>query len=250
MAGGPYERGVRRLGRHADGMGDAAREHLVVAHEAGQDGQTRRVGRRPTAGPQGVGVEVPDGPRAGGGSRRAVGGVVELVEGARARVDHEGVAVARRLRPTLNRRVGPEGVGPRIALVGVLEGRRSPRGARVTPRCRGSRRGCWGRRRVRSPGAGRSSRRPCWPTTPALCGSTGSCEMLVFHTLSAGNIGQSGAPGSGVPAEAVPGTVSASPPHSSDGGQHGHRATSPPSSHVHPGARPYPTDVGCATMAG
>ncbi len=29
----------------------------------------------------------------------------------------------------------------------------------------------------------------------ALCASTGSLEMLVFHTLFAGNIGQFGAPG-------------------------------------------------------
>jgi hypothetical protein len=29
----------------------------------------------------------------------------------------------------------------------------------------------------------------------ALCESTGSLEILVFHTLSAGNIGQFGAPG-------------------------------------------------------
>ena len=47
----------------------------------------------------------------------------------------------------------------------------------------------------------------------ALCGSTGRAEMLVFHTLSEGNIGQSGAPGSGVPAQAVPGVATASPPH-------------------------------------
>ena len=37
----------------------------------------------------------------------------------------------------------------------------------------------------------------------ALCASTGSDEMSVFQTLSAGNIGQLEAPGSGVPAEAV-----------------------------------------------
>jgi hypothetical protein len=36
----------------------------------------------------------------------------------------------------------------------------------------------------------------------ALYGSTGSPEMLVFQTLSAGNIGQFGAPGTGVPAAA------------------------------------------------
>jgi hypothetical protein len=33
----------------------------------------------------------------------------------------------------------------------------------------------------------------------ALCRSTGSLEMSVFQMLSAGNIGQSGAPGTTVP---------------------------------------------------
>ena len=36
----------------------------------------------------------------------------------------------------------------------------------------------------------------------ALCLSTGSLEMFVFHTLFAGNIGQFGAPGTVVPAAA------------------------------------------------
>src|ERR1700722_4694669 len=49
----------------------------------------------------------------------------------------------------------------------------------------------------------------------ALWGSTGSWEMFVFHTLSAGNIGQLGAPGSGVPADAGSGVAMprTSPPH-------------------------------------
>src|SRR5580693_9324543 len=38
----------------------------------------------------------------------------------------------------------------------------------------------------------------------ALWASTGRPEMSVFHTLSAGNIGQAGAPGTGVPADAAP----------------------------------------------
>src|ERR1700677_251245 len=47
----------------------------------------------------------------------------------------------------------------------------------------------------------------------ALWGSTGSWEMLVFQTLSAGNIEQLGAPGSGVPADAGSGAaISAIPP--------------------------------------
>ncbi|HEY7323337.1 MAG TPA: hypothetical protein VH520_00820 [Streptosporangiaceae bacterium] len=37
----------------------------------------------------------------------------------------------------------------------------------------------------------------------ALCESTGSPEMLVFQTLSAGNIGQPGAPGTVVPVGAL-----------------------------------------------
>ena len=37
----------------------------------------------------------------------------------------------------------------------------------------------------------------------ALCSSTGSLEILVFHTLSAGNIGQFGAPGTAVAATGV-----------------------------------------------
>ena len=36
-----------------------------------------------------------------------------------------------------------------------------------------------------------------------LRGSTGSFEMLVFHTLSAGNIGQLGAPSTAVPVTAL-----------------------------------------------
>ena len=45
----------------------------------------------------------------------------------------------------------------------------------------------------------------------ALCGSTGRSAMGVFQTLSAGNMGQSGAPGTGVPAEATPGEAAPTP---------------------------------------
>ena len=38
----------------------------------------------------------------------------------------------------------------------------------------------------------------------ALCLFTGSLEMLVFHTLSAGNIGHLGAPGTGVVSTVAP----------------------------------------------
>ncbi len=45
----------------------------------------------------------------------------------------------------------------------------------------------------------------------ALCGSTGRFAMGVFQTLSAGNMGQLGAPGTGVPADATPGRATLAP---------------------------------------
>ena len=48
----------------------------------------------------------------------------------------------------------------------------------------------------------------------ALCGFTGRLAIGVFQTLSAGNMGQFGAPGTGVPAEAVVGdTATVRPSH-------------------------------------
>src|SRR5271156_3273081 len=48
----------------------------------------------------------------------------------------------------------------------------------------------------------------------ALCAFTGRLAIGVFQTLSAGNMGQSGAPGTGVPAEAVVGdTATVRPSH-------------------------------------
>src|SRR5580698_8798515 len=45
----------------------------------------------------------------------------------------------------------------------------------------------------------------------ALCSSTGSLEMLVFHTLLAGNMGQFGAPGTTVAVTGAVVTCSAGP---------------------------------------
>jgi hypothetical protein len=113
VAGRPDVRRVRRLGRHADGVGDGARLHLVVAHEAraGSAGPPRRP--TSTRSGAGVGVEVPDRPGARRRARRAVLRVVELVEGARGRVDHDGVAVARStaLPPSMGVSA-PNGYGP------------------------------------------------------------------------------------------------------------------------------------------
>ena len=201
VAGRPEVRRVRRLGGHADGMGDGAGLHLVVAHEPREDRQAGRVGRCPAGRAEGVRVEVPDRPRAGRRARRAVLRVVELVEGARRRVDHDGVAVARGLLPAFDGRVGTEGIGPGIALVGVLEGDGH----------QGLRRGHDGVGHAVGVGGSPEGPKSGWrfvvalsmlASHAALCGSTGRLAIGVFQTLSAGNIGQLGAPGTGVPADA------------------------------------------------
>jgi hypothetical protein len=78
----------------------------------------------------------------------------------------------------------------------------------------------------------------------ALCGFTGRLAMGVFQTLSAGNMGQFGAPGSGVPAKAVVGdTATVGPNHitpavtKATGPASLRRRTSAPSQRE----RPYPT---------
>lgn len=78
----------------------------------------------------------------------------------------------------------------------------------------------------------------------ALCGFTGRLAMGVFQTLSAGNMGQFGAPGSGVPAKAVVGdTATVRPNHitpavtKATGPANLRRRTSAPSQRE----RPYPT---------
>ncbi len=121
MTGRPQVRRVRGLGRHTDGMRDDAGLHLVVAHESREDRQAGRVGRCPAGRSQRVRVEVPDRPRPCGRTRRAVLRVVELVEGARRRVDHDGVAVAGGVLTAFNGRRRAERIRPWVALVGVLE---------------------------------------------------------------------------------------------------------------------------------
>ena len=95
--------------------------HLVVAHQAGQDGQAGRVGRGPAVGPQGVGREVEDGARAGLPAVARLVGVVHLVEQLVVGVEHEHVAVAGAVGAALDGRVGRDRVRPGVALVGVVE---------------------------------------------------------------------------------------------------------------------------------
>ena len=77
--------------------------------------------------PEGVGVEVPDGAVGGvRGGGTGVERVVELVVGARCRVDHDGVPVA---RAALYLRVGSERVRP-----GIVPGRAEREGYEGMPR--------------------------------------------------------------------------------------------------------------------
>ena len=106
--------------RHPDRMADRAAGHLVVAHQAGQDRQTGRVGT---------------GPRRAGAARRSSGSTArptyaaqpsplrprhkQLEQLARALLQHQHVAVAAALRAAFDRRVERHRVRPRVALVGV-----------------------------------------------------------------------------------------------------------------------------------
>ena len=199
VAGGPQIARVGGLRRHPDGVGDLPRLHLVVAEQAGHDRQAGGVGRRPPGRAQGVGTQVPDRPRSRRRSRRAVVGVVELVERARGGVDHDGVAVA-------GRRSGPLRWGCRHRR-DTAPGRsrwrtgtrRSRRAGPAAPRCRACRRGCDGSPDGPKSGCRNVDDESMLASHWALCTSTGSDEMSVFQMLSDGNIGHPARPGPASP---------------------------------------------------
>ena len=67
---------------------------LVVAHQAGQDRQPGRVGRRPAVGPPAVRVHVEERARAGLPLAAVVEDVVQLVEMRFVAIDDQQVAIA------------------------------------------------------------------------------------------------------------------------------------------------------------
>ena len=102
-------------------------DHLVVAHEAGVDGEAGRVGGGPVVGAERVGREVEDGARPGvpGGAAALRVGGEELVELAGGVVDHDHVAVAVARRSALDRCVAAgSGTGPGSLSLVVLEAHR------------------------------------------------------------------------------------------------------------------------------
>ena len=86
---------VGRPHRHAEGVLDLLRaEHLVVAHETGQNGQTRGIGRRPAVRPAAVDVQVEECPRPRVPPGAVEEHVVQLVQMPRVAIDDEQVTIA------------------------------------------------------------------------------------------------------------------------------------------------------------
>ena len=120
MPGRPEVPLAGAIDRESDRVIDRAGVHLIPPHEAGEDRQSRRVGRRPRRRSQVVRVRaVQREDRAAAGRRLAAVPIraVQLVERARVAIDHQRVPVG----PVLDVGVGSERVRTRIALVRVAE---------------------------------------------------------------------------------------------------------------------------------
>ena len=125
----PRRRDVRLPGplhREAQRVVDGAGADFVVPSEPRKDRQSRRIGGGPTRRPERIRIQVEDRPRA---RRPAVArsgrvGCVQLVQDPVVPVDDQDVPVAAARASAFDRRVGGDGVRPRVALVGVVEGHR------------------------------------------------------------------------------------------------------------------------------
>src|SRR3954451_67140 len=96
LAGGVDVGLARAWNRDPQRVVDLAPAHLVVARQAGQDGEAGRVGGGPTPGAQVVRAQAPDRPGAGvpAGATALGMGVEELEQAAARAVHHDHVAVA------------------------------------------------------------------------------------------------------------------------------------------------------------
>ncbi len=120
-----HVRVVQGLGGEADRMVDLTPLDLVVANQAGQDRQPRRVGRGPAPRPEVVHTEVPDRARAGPPPLSAVLAprLVQLVEPAAIPVQHEHVTVRGAL---FDRRVRRDRIALPVGLAPVVEAHGHP----------------------------------------------------------------------------------------------------------------------------
>ena len=118
MPGRPHVAPLGDRGGDADGMVDAAGGDLLVSDQAGQDRESGGIRGGPPRGAQGVRAQVPGraGPR-GPGPVGLTSRVEGLVEATRRLVDDDHVVV----RAVLDRRIGGDRVGTRVALVVVVE---------------------------------------------------------------------------------------------------------------------------------
>ena len=177
---------------------DRAGGDLVVASEAGQDREAGGVGRGPAGRPQVVGAEVEDRARAGRPAPPAVVrvGGEQLVVGARVAVDHDHVPVAGRAVP-------PSIGTPLRQRVGALVRLARRTGSAPAPSACSTRRPRTGSRSARRRTApsrsrgGRDRSGRCWRSARPSPWRPGSRSTRWFHGLSAGKIGQFGAPGAG-----------------------------------------------------
>src|SRR6202040_427928 len=98
------------------------RSDMVIAHQAGEYGQARGVGRGPGRGAQRIAANVEH--RAGSGGPASIGIGIrskELVELPGSAIQYQHVPVAAGLSSALDRHVGWNGVGSWITFSGIGE---------------------------------------------------------------------------------------------------------------------------------
>src|SRR5260221_9799815 len=99
-------------------MMNRSRSYLVVANEAGKNGQAGGVGGRPRVGPLFVRSHIPNRGRVGAPLSILQGGVVQLIQPAAVFLEDEHVTISvARLGIALDERIRWNGFGPGIAFI-------------------------------------------------------------------------------------------------------------------------------------
>ena len=126
MVGGGDIGGSCLAQREAQGVGDLAGGDLIKADEAGENGQSRRIGTRPARGALRVGLQVEDRSRAR--FPTPVGlriGSEELVELVAVTINEKDMPIPLALLPSLNRHLGRDWIGTRVAFSRVFKSNRN-----------------------------------------------------------------------------------------------------------------------------
>ncbi len=101
-----------------DGVADLPAQDFLIAHQARQDRQTRRVRGGPGVRAQGVRVQVPDRAGAGVPAPARITRIVELIQGAGAAVHDQDVMVTAVLDPG----IAGDRIGPRVRFIQIIKG--------------------------------------------------------------------------------------------------------------------------------